>query len=555
MTGSLSSVLSHIYKYVLYCDSITGLDYESCSMHILSVTATDRGPDSLPAHVNVVIRVDDVNDNAPRILVNALPAGNGNRVSDIDQYLNRKLGLNADGTALASVEENSMPGTFVAHVLVSDADGTRENSRFRCAIDDNVNFRLQEMYSPSPPSTSGQSATTMMSTGSSSAAEFKLLTGNTTFDRERRDSYRVAVTCRDFGGTADGLLPGGGGSGSLTSSVVIRVLIGDVNDNAPVFGDVASSLLVRVAENGPAGEELIRLHATDVDAGSNGEVRYHLNPADSDNSIRSLIGVDESTGAVRTVAPLDREATPVLEFNVLAVDNGRPRQSASIRVKVIVLDLDDERPTFTERFYSFSTVENQPAGTEVGSVSAVDRDEPPFDRFMYTIDPAVGDLFAIDPSNGRITTKTSLDREGQELHQFFVWAKSERHLDHMTSAAVTIRVDDVDDNRPRFVTSNETVTVSSFTPPGYRVARLAAVDKDSPVNANLRYVVVTPLESTANADKAIRQPLFEVDSKTGEVRVSEVGLADIEHDIVTLVVEVREQADDVVCKAHWLFYQ
>ena len=59
--------------YVLCVDGVA-LDYETGQMHVLSVTAVDRGPDSLPAHVTVVVRVDDVNDNAPLIAVNSLAA-------------------------------------------------------------------------------------------------------------------------------------------------------------------------------------------------------------------------------------------------------------------------------------------------------------------------------------------------------------------------------------------------------------------------------------------------------------------------------------------------
>ena len=36
------------------------LDYEKGQLHVLSVTAVDRGPDSLPAHVNVVVLRGDV---------------------------------------------------------------------------------------------------------------------------------------------------------------------------------------------------------------------------------------------------------------------------------------------------------------------------------------------------------------------------------------------------------------------------------------------------------------------------------------------------------------
>ena len=48
--------------------------------------------------------------------------------------------------------------------------------------------------------------------------------------------------------------------------------------------------------------------------------------------------------------------------------------------------------------------ENQPAGTEVGRVEAVDRDAPPFNRFKYAISDAAMVPFAVDADSGRLTT-------------------------------------------------------------------------------------------------------------------------------------------------------
>jgi len=97
------------------------LDYESTKIYLLSLTANDRGPDSLPAHASLIIRVDDVNDNAPQINVNTLTS-----------------------LTYAEVRENAEVGTFVAHLSVIDAD-SGDNGRFSCSVDD-VNFLLQHIY-------------------------------------------------------------------------------------------------------------------------------------------------------------------------------------------------------------------------------------------------------------------------------------------------------------------------------------------------------------------------------------------------------------------------
>ena len=70
-------------------DSTTGeifvkgpLDYEDGAIYLLSVTAFDSGPDSLPAHATVVVRVQDMNDNAPQITVNTLTTSGDAQVAE-----------------------------------------------------------------------------------------------------------------------------------------------------------------------------------------------------------------------------------------------------------------------------------------------------------------------------------------------------------------------------------------------------------------------------------------------------------------------------------------
>ena len=80
-------------------------------------------------------------------------------------------------------------------------------------------------------------------------------------------------------------------------------------------------------------------------------------------------------------------------------------------------------PTFVVGHYVFHVVENQPAGSHVGSVSAADRDQPPRDQFVYVIDPPVTS-FRIDRESGRLTTAKTMDRERQEIYRMTVSART-----------------------------------------------------------------------------------------------------------------------------------
>jgi len=120
------------------------IDFESRRIHELTIVAEDRGPSPLPTFARVIIYVQDVNDNAPSIVVNT---------------------LTQDGRH-AAVLENAAPGTFVCHVAVSDADADR-NAEVTCAVDSAV-FSLEGIFD----------------------AEFKLVT-KVVLNREKQAQHEV----------------------------------------------------------------------------------------------------------------------------------------------------------------------------------------------------------------------------------------------------------------------------------------------------------------------------------------------------------------------------
>jgi len=75
----------------------------------------------MPTDAAVVVRIIDVNDNAPTITVNTLASRGG--------------GGGGGGGATAEVPENLPEGTFVAHVTVHDADSD-EFGRVDCNLTD-----------------------------------------------------------------------------------------------------------------------------------------------------------------------------------------------------------------------------------------------------------------------------------------------------------------------------------------------------------------------------------------------------------------------------------
>lgn len=87
------------------------------------VTVEDAAPGTPEAHtvdVTVHVIIDDVNDNAPRIVFNTLSAADA---------------------SIAHVSENSASGSFVAHVTASDADVGR-NALVSCVLSEHPDSQL-----------------------------------------------------------------------------------------------------------------------------------------------------------------------------------------------------------------------------------------------------------------------------------------------------------------------------------------------------------------------------------------------------------------------------
>ncbi|GCB65926.1 hypothetical protein scyTo_0000497 [Scyliorhinus torazame] len=128
-------------------------------------------------------------------------------------------------------------------------------------------------------------------------------------DREKESTFHLTLTAID----------GGIAHRSGNARIVITVI--DGNDNAPVFNH--NIYRVNIMENAPKGNRVITINATDLDEGTNGQVRYFLTSHVS-KRVQELFRLEPETGQVRVEGSLDYEEKNTYEFEVQAVDNGTP---------------------------------------------------------------------------------------------------------------------------------------------------------------------------------------------------------------------------------------
>ncbi|NWU12954.1 PCD17 protein, partial [Cephalopterus ornatus] len=329
------------------------LDYEESGLIEIDVQARDLGPNPIPAHCKVTVRLIDRNDNAPTIGFVSVRQG--------------------------ALSEAAPPGTVIALVRVTDRDSGK-NGQLQCRVlgggggPGAIPFTLEENYD-----------------------NFYTVVTDRPLDREAQDEYNVTIVARD------------GGNPPLNSTKSFSVRILDENDNPPRFSK--NLYVLQVPENNIPGEYLGSVLAQDPDLGQNGTVSYSILPGHvGDVSIYTYVSVNPTNGAIYALRSFNYEQTKHFEFRVLAKDSGSPHRESNATVRVTVLDVNDNAPLIVLPALINDTAElqvprNAGVGYPVGTVRALDSDFGESGRLTYEIVEGNEEhLFEMDPTSGEIRT-------------------------------------------------------------------------------------------------------------------------------------------------------
>lgn len=139
-------------------------------------------------------------------------------------------------------------------------------------------------------------------------------------------------------------------SGKLFSTATVNIKVTDINDKNPEFTKDAYQFSV---EEGTNETSVGFVHATDADEGVNALVSYFI-PSDLPFTI------DNETGEIRTITPLDYETQKQYQFVVTAKDGAPDPRIATATVSIEVQDIEDELPIFSRLEYVASVPENMP---------------------------------------------------------------------------------------------------------------------------------------------------------------------------------------------------
>jgi len=456
------------------------LDYDKRKQYTLLVQAQDSHETPLFGLTMVQIDVLDVNDHAPMF---SKPA------------------------YVASLSENSPPGTCFFRV---EADSRDSGDTIVYSLSSNMAATTVQQRSTGAANKFGDSVANLFEIHPSKGT----LCTKVVLDREQRSSYELTVTAND---------------GRFESHAPISVEVFDENDNRPIFD--SELYTVSIPYDSQPGRPVISVHASDPDAGVNGNVQYWI------KNTHGLFQIDAKTGQVRVVTRLpaspnqkesaNQTATTTFELRVFAQDQGTSPQIGEATLVIKLTNSENHPPKF-DKFAYFASIDENVSGVSLIQVQASDPDPGKAGKIVYRLvkvqsaslmkpssansgsstgsdkiamgneQPSLSSseqqvnldylrsAFKVDKSSGKIVLIEPLDYEETHNVELIIEARDEALNDaQSTMAFVQIQVNDINDNKPEFLAMPKLLRIPSSTQPNNEIIyTIQAIDSDSMVNGN-----------------------------------------------------------------------
>lgn len=350
-----------------------------------------------------------------------------------------------------------------------------------------------------------------------------LLSTSKPLDFELRSDYRITVVIREAQGKR------------VWGRQVIKVVVEDVNDNAPQFEQ--PHYQAEVEENNKPGASIIQVRATDADSLLNGKVSYQLIHAPP------VFNIDEATGVLSVSEPLDREQQGSYVLTVLAKDQGSPSLETHVSVTINVLDQNDNQPVFIKPSFVFFVSESAPHLAQVGKIGVMDVDEGDNGKVVDVRVLSENAPFAVDLSQLTLRCTAEVDREKKDRYELVLLAMDGGSPRRSSTASVTIFVEDVNDNRPQVIlpsTNLSCLTIPPSTRAGSIITKIYAIDTDLGMNSEISYHI--------KARQPAWQSPFHIDPHSGNITLAH-GLAGRDYGMHHLFIVVSDAGKPVPLQA------
>ncbi|XP_052471581.1 protocadherin alpha-C2 isoform X3 [Carassius gibelio] len=469
------------------------LDREKQATHNMILTAVDGG---VPAHsgtASIIVRVLDVNDNAPKFykdsytinLTENSPIGSlvlKLNASDLDEGSNSDIvyafslytsektqqtfSLNPENGEIRIKEIVSYEDfkIYDMEVIATDKGANPLSGHCKLTIlindmnDNHPEISIKSFSSPVKEDIPVNTVIAVVSVSDKDSGEngqvdihisddlpfalkessdnyYELLVSEP-LDREKVPEYDITITVTDRGNPP------------LSDNETITLELLDINDNVPQFPQTFYT--IPVMENNAPGALLSSLTAIDPDLHENQYLVYFIIEKEIVNtSMSMLFSINPENGNLYALKTFDYEIEKEFLFHIEARDSGVPPLSSNVTVHIIIMDQNDNTPLIVSPWRAHGSVveEKIPRSTDKGTliakVIAIDSDSVHNSRITYQfLHNTDATLFSLDQYNGEIRTMRMFSYRDSRHQQLVVIAKD--NGEPALSATVTVKLSTVE---------------------------------------------------------------------------------------------------------------
>lgn len=258
--------------------------------------------------------------------------------------------------------------------------------------------------------------------------------------------------------------------------------IQDQNNHAPLFAP--TQYQNTISEAAPVGTTVVKVEATDKDIGAGGQIVYNI----TDPTSTFKVGFD---GSVVLIRKLDYESVQSYNLTVTARDNGNMQSTNQANIFIQLVDVNDNMPVFDLKYYRVMVHENSSIGTSVLTVNARDNDRTRNSIRYSLVNNPDSQSFGLNSITGGLRLQRSLDYETQMTFTFNIEARDSANQKLYGYSHVTVTVGDINDNKPVFVSSasSHSISVLETVNIGTLLTVIIATDRDTGKNGQITYSI------------------------------------------------------------------
>ncbi|XP_063405252.1 cadherin-23-like [Mytilus trossulus] len=350
----------------------------------------------------------------------------------------------------ANVHENETSGTIVTNIKCDDKDIAENANLMYSIISGNTGngFRLNNTY----------------------------IVVNSPLDYETINNYIIGIEVKDQG------------SPPRSSTILVTVDVFPFYKSPKLY---ETKVKINISEGIIVGTTVY-----DIDATLNGATEGTWNiPGDLEYVLQSLndakyFSTDFNTGEIIISGNLDRENIKRHKLIVKCVNRYNRNLYDILTIEIDVFDVNDNSPFFSNAAYIFLVDEDANISSSVGKVEAVDYDINENADLEYDIVAGEhSDSFVINSTSGIISVNNSLNASVQKGYVMSVEVTDNGSPRRSSRAKVMIKVNDINNHKPRFRQTMYYVDVREDVDIGDIIYQLQADDPDLDLNGKVTYSI------------------------------------------------------------------